>query len=186
MENISLSMIRADLNHIPEYALPDGYSIRLFRPDDPLNWIEIVRSGEHYINIGDDMFEKEFAQDMPSVQTGMYFLVEPGGKEIGTSTIWPAPNLKSDGLDYGRLHWVAIRPEFQGRGLCKPLLAFVLRHMAQRYNRSVLGTSSRRTVALKCYLDFDYVPDMTFPRAQEGWSQVKSVMSHPVLASLTV
>jgi ribosomal protein S18 acetylase RimI-like enzyme len=177
-------MIRANLMNLPDLSLPDGYTMRLYRPGDEALWIDIVRSGERFITINDDKFQREFAQDMSSVATGMFFLIEPGGREVGTTTIWPAPNLKGDGLDYGRVHWVAIHPDFQGRGLCKPMLSFILKRMAQRYERSVLGTSSGRTIALKCYLDFGFLPDMTWERAREGWSQVKSVLKHPVLEAM--
>jgi ribosomal protein S18 acetylase RimI-like enzyme len=184
MENIPLSMIRANMANLPDLPLPTGYTMRLYRPGDELLWIDIVRSGERFINITDDKFQREFAQDMSSVVSGMYFLVEPGGREIGTTTIWPAKNLKGDGLDYGRVHWVAIHPDFQGRGLCKPMLSFIMKRIAKQYERSVLGTSSGRTIALKCYLDFGFLPDLTWERAHEGWSEVKSVLKHPVLEAM--
>lgn len=181
MENIQISMIRPDMTRLPDLPLPAGYAMRLYRPGDEPLWIDIVRSGEPFIDITDDLFQKEFAADMSSVKRGMYFLVEPGGREIGTTTIWPAPNLKGDGLDYGRVHWVAIHPDFQGRGLCKPMLSFIMKEMAGRYERSVLGTSTGRIRALRCYLDFGFRPDMKFDRAEEGWAQVRSVLKHPAL-----
>jgi len=184
MENIYLSMIRPDMRNLPDLPLPPGYTMRLYRTGDEPLWIDIVRSGEPFLDITDDMFQKEFAHDMPSVERGMYFLAEPGGREVGTTTIWPARNLKGDGLDYGRVHWVAIHPDFQGRGLCKPMLSFILKKMANCYERSVLGTSSGRLRALKCYLDFGFLPDMTWDRAREGWSEVKSVLKHPVLEAM--
>jgi hypothetical protein len=64
------------------------------------------------------------------------------------------------------------------------LLSVVMKWLARRYDRAVLGTSSGRTVALKCYLDFGFVPDLSADRAIEGWSQVRSRLSHPALASI--
>jgi GNAT superfamily N-acetyltransferase len=186
MENIQISMIRPDMKNLPDLPLPDGYRIRPYRSGDEPLWIDIVRSGEHFIDIPDDMFQKEFAADLPAVEKGMYFLTAHGGRDVGTTTIWPAPNLKNTGLDYGRVHWVAIHPDYQGRGLCKPLLSFIMKTMAGRYDRSVLGTSTGRIRAIRCYLDFGFVPDMAFDRAREGWIQVKSVLKHPAIEGFSL
>ena len=64
------------------------------------------------------------------------------------------------------------------------MLTVIMRRLAEDHPCAVLGTSSRRLPALKCYLDFGFVPDMTEERAIEGWSQVRSVLKHPTLEAM--
>ncbi len=181
MENILIDMLRADLQGFPDSPLPTGYSMRLYRPGDADLWVDIVDEADEFLTVTQETFDKEFGYDLPAMGDRCYFLVDSSGREIGTTTAWYAPNYKGDGVCYGRVHWVAIRPEAQGRGLCKPMLTVIMKRLAQSHDRGVLGTSSRRIPALKCYLDFGFVPDMTSDRAFEGWSQVCSVMKHPNL-----
>jgi GNAT superfamily N-acetyltransferase len=49
------------------------------------------------------------------------FLVDPTYSDIGTITAWNDGEI--EGRDIGRIHWVAIVREAQGRGLAKPMLS---------------------------------------------------------------
>ncbi len=184
MENINLVMLRADLLGFPDLPLPNGYTVRFYRPGDEDLWVDIVGAAEDYLTITRETFDEEFGDDLPGLQDRGYFLVDPDGHEVGTTTAWYAPDYKGDGVCYGRVHWVAIRPAYQGRGLCKPMLSVIMKRLAQSHDRGVLGTSSGRIPALKCYLDFGFVPALDEDRAVEGWSQVRSVLRHPTLEAI--
>lgn len=184
MENIDIGMIRPSLKDLPDVAPPEGFSIRLYRPGDGPLWVDIVRSAERFLTINDDRFDREFGHDLESLGDRMHFLSAPSGLEVGTATAWYWKDADGDGLTYGLVHWVAVRPEWQGRGLGKPLLSVVMRRLARSYDRALLNTSSGRIPALKCYLDFGFVPNMAKDRAAEAWSHVRSVLGHPTLMAM--
>lgn len=124
-----------------------------------------------------------------------FFLVEDATERaVGTATAWQtkhhaaysdmltkssywAASLESPDstvrrIDLGRdglIHWVAIDPEFQGRGLSKPLLAAVLRSLGPaglKCTTATLGTGSGRPQAIPLYLSFGFEP-MVF--GAEDW-----------------
>ncbi|MBN1341356.1 MAG: GNAT family N-acetyltransferase [Phycisphaerae bacterium] len=184
LENINIGMIRPHLRDIPDLPLPDGYSMRLYRKGEGPLWTEIVRRAEPFLEIDDDRFDKEFGAHLDKLPDRCHFLLDPGGRAVGTTTAWFLDDYAGDGETYGLIHWVAIRPESQGRGLCKPMLTIVLTRLAHEYDKAALNTSSGRIPALKCYLDLGFVPYMSRERAVEGWSQVRSVLKHPVLEAM--
>ncbi len=184
LENIEIGMLRSDFEGLPRLPLPDGYTMRLFRPGDEDLWVDIIRSSEEFLTIEDTHFEKEFGPHRDLVPERMHFLLDPQGREIGTATAWFSENHVGDGQTYGLIHWVAIRPEAQGRGLCKPMLCVILDKLAGWYDRVALGTSSGRLVAIKCYLDFGFVPNMLREQAHEGWSEVRAHLNHPSLTEM--
>ncbi|WP_232193205.1 hypothetical protein [Mammaliicoccus sciuri] len=51
MERIKLKMIRNQLDNIPEYELPEGYSIRLFKEGDERLWAEVETAAGEFSNI---------------------------------------------------------------------------------------------------------------------------------------
>ena len=85
------------------------------------------------------------------------------------------------GQDYGLVHWVAVRPAYQRRGLGKAGLSFTLNKMAQWHDRSYLNTSIKRLPAVKLYLNFGFMPDLHDSSAVEKWLIVKDKLNHPSL-----
>lgn len=56
-------------------------------------------------------------------------------------------------------HWVAVRREYQGKGLAKPLIAYVLNVMRELgYKHAKIPTQTNTWLACKIYLDFGFMP----------------------------
>jgi hypothetical protein len=45
-EYISVTMIRDDLDHIPQFHLPQGYAIRWYQDGDEDLWLKVQRASE--------------------------------------------------------------------------------------------------------------------------------------------
>src|SRR5437763_1991850 len=112
-------MIRDDLQHIPEFSFPAGFSVRFYLPGDEDIWRKIHLAADHYNEITPDLFHREFSANAALLPQRQYYLLDPSGSPIGTGTAWFKNNFQ--GRTFGRVHWLAIIPEFQGRGLSKPL-----------------------------------------------------------------
>ncbi|MHB9025550.1 MAG: GNAT family N-acetyltransferase [Armatimonadota bacterium] len=178
-ENIRVAMVRPHLRDIPDVPFPPGYGMRPLRRDDGALWTEIVSEAEQWSTIDDDYFAKEFGVDPDGIEQRCYFVVNPAGEAIGTISAWHS--LDAEGHDQGRLHWFAIRPAYQGCGLGRPVMSFLLKRLAELHERAYLITSTARLPALKLYLDFGFVPDLDAPEGPDAWRKVKEVLPHPAL-----
>jgi len=183
LENIGITMIREHLRDIPQYELPPGYSMRRYRPGDKRTWLEIHDRAEFLIKVTGKTFDENFGYDLAAMPKRCYFLVSPDGQDIGTITAWYIKNYH--GRAWGRIHWVAIVPEYQGKGLSKPIMTIAMNRLRSLgHRRAMLTTATPRIAALKTYLEFGFVPDMRRDRAQEAWSMVARVIEHPALRAL--
>lgn len=182
MKNYSVRMIRKNMENIPQFPVPKGFAIRKYRPDEGHIWTRIQRAAERYINIDDGLFIREFKRDLLAMENRSFFLTTDAGEEIGTITAWWQPDM--DGKNWGQIHWVAIHPDYQGRGLSKPMMSVVMTRLKQSHERCFLDTSTQRIPAIKVYLDFGFIPDLSRENSQQAWTEVASVLEHPLLSQL--
>jgi ribosomal protein S18 acetylase RimI-like enzyme len=145
-------------------------------------WVDIERDAEPYYPIADDMFVREFGRDPQATQWRSFLVTDAKGVAVGTVSAWY--NRDYQGRDYGVIHWIAIRPAFQGLGLGKAALAHALRQLAKWHERCLLITQSRRLPAIRMYLNFGFLPDLSRPGAAVGWREVKAQLQHPTLEAL--
>jgi GNAT superfamily N-acetyltransferase len=118
-----------------------------------------------------DRFSHAFGEAPRELPARMVFLIDPQGTPVGTSTAWF--NRNRGGALVGRIHYVAIAPTHQGRGLAKPLVAETLRRMhARGHDRAYLVTESHRFPAIRVYLDFGFRPDPQGPDDERIWADV--------------
>jgi len=178
-ENIGINMVRPDLDHLPKHATPGPYSIRPYRPGDEQAWRQIHLEADLYNTFPDSMFLEQFGADEALIRENQFYLCDAAGCPVGTATAW---HCRKDGRprDDGLVHWVAILPAHQGKGLSKPLLSAVCHRLRERgFERAYLETSSARLAALALYLSFGFVPDVHEPSHQAVWAQVMERLEKP-------
>ena len=76
---------------------------------------------EPYHDVTPDLFRREFGGGDAHLPARQLFVCDATGREVGTATAWF--NDDDRGLHWGRIHWVAISPDCQGRGLGRALVA---------------------------------------------------------------
>lgn len=151
--DVNIDMVREDLEGLPHFELPEPYSIRAYRPGDEKVWTRIQRAAEKIIEIAPDLHARQFGPDHEQLARRQLFLCDGAGWEVGTGTAW------FDDEKTGRVHWVAIVPGHQGKGLSRPLLAAVCGRLKELgHRRAVLTTSSTRGAALRLYSRFGFEP----------------------------
>ena len=178
MKNYSVTMIRDNMENIPQFPIPEGFAIRNYRRNEGHIWTQIQKAAEPYIDIDDGLFMREFKRDLPAMENRSFYLTTDTGEEIGTITAW----WQAEG--WGQIHWVAIRPDYQGHGLSKPMMSVAMERLKQSHDRCFLGTSTGRIPAIKLYLDFGFIPDPSRENSREAWTEVASVLEHPLLVKL--
>ncbi|MCX6043517.1 MAG: GNAT family N-acetyltransferase [Chloroflexi bacterium] len=186
IEDVSFNMVRETMANFPIHQLPAGYHFRPYQTGDDRTWTDIQIAAEPFIKFDDAMFMKEFGTQLAALPARMFFVATDAGRAVGSITAWWDANWRGTG-DWGRIHWVVVHPEYQRRGLTKPMMTHAMQILAQHHTRATLGTSSGRLWAVKVYLDFGFTPDLTEltnPKIVAAWRNLQTVIQHPQLTAI--
>lgn len=169
---IPVRMVRDNLDHLPQFALPAGFTLRWYEPGDAESWRQIQAAADQHHAITPALFEREFGTDESRLRERQSFLCTPEGRAVGTATAWFNDNYH--GRPSGRVHWVAIVPDLQGRGLAKPLMTAVCNRLHELHHlRAYLVTETIRVPAINLYLKFGFVPEVRTTEDLAVWSDVQ-------------
>jgi len=166
-----LRMVRPDLDNLPEFPLPPGFRLRGYRTGDRSRWEEIIAATQLHLPVSPGLHQRAFGPDEDELARRQLFLVAPEGEVMGTATAWfgSAPFAS----DWGRVHWVAVLPRWQGRDLSKPLLASTLERLRNLgHSRSYLITEPVRLPAINLYLKFGFTPEIDSEAEAQLWRNV--------------
>lgn len=173
-----------DLQHIPSDVLPDGFHFVPFQPGDEKIWAEIETSAGEFEKVEDGIqrFHHSFGKDYDKMKDMCFFIETKEGYKVATATAYYVPCMDQDIT--GKVHWVAIRKEYQGCKLSKPLIAHVLKRLKELgHKRTILHTQTHTWLATKIYLDMGFIP-YHIEEKYEGWQIIKYVTHHPVLKEI--
>lgn len=141
---------------LPVYPPPTNFQIRHHNKGDEATWLAIQRTADIYNEFSDTAFEDQYGIDEQLHHERVIYLATTAGEVIGTSTAWYGPEGPNGKM--GRIHWVAILPDFQGQGLSKPLLAATLALlMGLGHRECFLTTIQRRVAAVSLYKQMGFV-----------------------------
>ena len=140
----------------PVYDLPDGYKFALYKPGDEKSWAEIELSVLEFPDEGEalEYFDKEYGPYIPALEERCLFIENDKGEKIATSTAWWCCPERC----IPRLHWVAVKPQYQGLGLGKAVVSKVTRMMLELDGDTdfFLSTQTWSHRAVKIYEKFGY------------------------------
>ena len=169
---VSIAMKRGDLADVPQFALPDGISVRWYQPGDEAAWAELWQRADEFGMVAGDEFAREFGADTAALPRRQFYLIDASGAVIGTATAW-TPAAEFD-RDLVRVHWVAIAPDAQGNGLGKSLMTITLdRARELGYRGAYLITQDVRTAAIRLYLRFGFAPCIRSEEERVIWRDVR-------------
>ena len=155
---IKLLMTRED-SGFPVYKLPENFTFRMYQDGMEHDWARIEASVGEFADEGSALtyFKKEFLADKDSLCKRMIFALDETSRPVGTITAWYGDMF---GDARPKLHWFAVTPEAQGRGLAKPLLTRCMEvFLANDGNtRSYLGFQTWSYKAARLYAHFGYSP----------------------------
>lgn len=172
--NARVVMVRPSLPETPlPVAAPDGIAVRLQRADEAPCWTAVQRAAEPFFAIADSLFAREYGHDPESVARRCYLAFDrQSGQPVGACGAWYGEGARAD---WGRIHWVAVRPDYQRRGIARALVATSMNRLrALGHTQAYLVTSTGRLGAIRLYRDFGFVPDFTADGAEDAWAQVEA------------
>ena len=110
--------------------------------------------------------------------------IEISAKEFAATSFYDIYGRDASGA--GWLHWVAVKREYQGKGLSKPLITCVLNVMMKLgYSHAKIPPQTNTGLACKVYLDLGFLPlKENLEHSYEGWKIVKELTSHSVLKDI--
>jgi len=176
--DIPVRMIRDDLEGLPDHSLPPGYSLRWYRPGDERHWLRIQAAADEYNEITPELFVEDFGSDPRVLGERQCFLCDSQSRPAGTATAWFDESYR--GAPYGLVHWVAILPRLQGKGLSKPLMSTVMHRMRELgHDRAYIVTSAIRVPALNLYLQFGFRPEIRSQDDLDVWESLRRHLKAP-------
>lgn len=171
-QNIKVVMERASLEALPSYDLPQGFALRWYVAGDETAWRQIQAAADLHNDITADLFLKTFGNDPTAHRQRICFLMTATGEPIGTAAAWWGEEGTKG--QRGRVHWVAILPAFQGRGLAKPLLTAVCQRLRELgHSSAYLTTSAARLPAINLYRQFGFVPVIRDELERSVWQEIE-------------
>ncbi len=150
----------------PTWTLPDGYSLRTYRPGDEAGYIRVMK-GAGFGNWGEKRIRDTLTGSVPN---GLFFVVHNAtGEIVATAVAVHRSHTR------GELGWVAADPEHRGRGLGYIVCAAVLKRLLEAgYEEINLLTDDFRLPAIKTYLKLGFEPVFFAPDMAPRWKAVRS------------
>lgn len=179
-------LLQRNLEALPDFPLPEGYHFVFYTQGDRDNWIHIEQSAKEFTSYeqGLESWNRYYASAEDILSNRMVFVETAAGEKVATATAY-YDITGGDKSGAGWLHWVAVRRDYQGKGLSKPLISHVLQLMSKLgYVHAKIPTQTTTWVACKVYLDFGFRPiPQNALHSRDGWRIVKALTQHPALES---
>ena len=177
-------LLERDLEQIPQIELPEGYQFVFYKQGDRDTWIDIEKSAKEFVSYEQGLasWNKYYENRQEELPVRMVFIENSAGEKVATATAFYDIYGRDKSGD-GWLHWVAVRREYQGKGLSKPLIAYALNVMRELgYKHAKIPTQTNTWLACKIYLDFGFMPlAENAVNSRNGWRIIKALTNHPSL-----
>ena len=168
-KTVRLVMVRGDLEGVAVFPVPAGLAVRGFEAGDEREWLRIHAEAAPELVMDEAFFRTEFGRDREALAARQIFLCDGAGQEVGTVTAWTGEGF-GDGM-WGRIHWVAVMPAWQGRGVAHAMMTLACARLRELGHRRVyLVTDSGRWRAIRVYLRFGFVPYVEGEADRAAWA----------------
>ena len=161
-------------------ALPPGFTCRLYAsPSDADAWAQTEASVLEFCGAADARayFDRVFAPHEEQLKQRMVFVCNARGTPVANAALWREP---SEGGLYPSLHWVAVRPPYQGlrlgRAVVEQTLALAPRLAPGEDIYLHTQTWSHKAVWLYHTLGFRVLRRATFGRSRTEYDGMMCVL----------
>ncbi len=138
-------------------SLPDGFSFTTFKKGNEYQWAEIECSVLEFDSKEKaiEYFSVDYLSRMTELEKRCLFVVNQQGKPVATATAWW---VDYEGRHQASLHWVAVHPDYQRKGLGKAIVskALSLFPVYEKGQDIYLHTQTWSHVAIGIYYKFGF------------------------------
>lgn len=170
-----------DTSKFINFDLPKGYHYEFYIDGDEAAWVNIhISSGEFTsVEKGLNYFHDFYDSFIDELNKRCFFIVDDlNNEKVGTATV---SLLQEE--EYGckaTVDWLAIKKEYQGKKLSRPLISKVISLANDLgHNKLLLHTQTTTWLAAKLYLDYGFNPLNV--NEEMGWRILKTITNHDKL-----
>ncbi|MHC5215033.1 GNAT family N-acetyltransferase [Enterococcus sp. LJL128] len=173
-------MVRSKEEPVPAINLPEGFHFAFYQEGDEAEWAKIETSVFEFSDEEEalDYFSRAFAPFPQALSQRMLFIEDETGEKTATCTAWWK---EVDGKTKPLLHWLAVKPKFQKRGLAAALAAGVTVRLAElEPNEDIyLHTQTWSHPAVKLYerLGYKIVPENIDGSKNEDYQEALEIIN---------
>ena len=169
--DMNIDMIRESLEDLPNYPPIPGFPIVTYEPGFEKAWLDIHLAADNWNTFDESTFAGQFGTNYSLIRARQRYVQSPESVLVATATAW-FDGVRPDSAAPGLIHWLAVHPEYQGKGLSKPLLLSVCRLLRDLGHETVvLRTSILRPVAVNLYLLFGFLPVLKTDAEKRNWDK---------------
>ena len=155
-------MTRPLQQNVPITPLAEGFEFRFYQKED-----EAL-----------EYFQQNFAPYPEELERRMFFVETKKGEKVATCTAW---RKKSREQVYPVFHWLAVKPDYQGKGLAKALTARVLQEFPTLHTDGPIylhtQTWSHQAIALYKKMGFTFIAENLDGTPNPDYEKVMQVLS---------
>lgn len=176
MKTTAITMTHDILKTSPVFTIQQGYSFSSFKEGDENAWAKIETACGEFKTEKDALnrFKIEFQNQIKLFEKRSLFLLNSKNEKIGTATAWY--NNDFNNKQYGRIHWVAIHPDYQKKYLARPLISATIQKLLQYHKTAYLKSQISSPIAIKLYLDFGFIPHIITKQDRENWKILTKII----------
>lgn len=161
-----------------EIKLPEGYAIRTYQPGDEAAWAALMCAVGEQTDLVDAKaeFTRRYLAD-ETLTNRIFFAVDAERTIVGTAIAWEHD---PRGMNVRALHWVAVHPAHQRKGLGKALCQTCLRLFRREDNALPVYLHTQpwswKAILLYIKLGFKLQPKDTFCNHQNQYAQAMATL----------
>lgn len=177
--NPAVAMQRTHLDGLPAPSFPSGFRLRAFASGDEARWLALQQASDTLSVFTPETFQLKFGTDAAAHAARIRFLETDAGEPVATAAAWFDDLYRRP--DFGRVHWVAVHPAYQGRGLSTPLMLAILALLRERGHRAAyLTTGTARIAAINLYLKLSFTPWLRDAQERRYWEAIRPALKYPL------
>jgi ribosomal protein S18 acetylase RimI-like enzyme len=150
----NLFMMCNSLNSKATRQLPKGYHVRFCREDELDTWkamqFDTAELAREYYGFMTDYYNQVYLKKGDLFFRRCVFICDDNDKPIGTCFLWKAYD------EIWTLHWFKVLNEYEGKGIGRALLSYVMQSLPQNEYPVFLHTHPESFRAIKLYSDIGF------------------------------
>ena len=168
---VGVAMQVDELSLVPVAPLPPGLTVREYRDGDEETWTRIHQATGTYGDVPASLFREQFGDDEDALARRQIYLDDADGNAVATTTAWfPEDDIEPH---LGRIHWVAVVPSWQRRGVGRFLVRATCERFAELgYTGAYLTTGAQNAPAIATYLACGFVPRPRSDVERDAWRRL--------------
>ena len=159
-----------DFSMLPEPAFPASYALRTYVEGDDEVWLRLLSSGNFGKWDRGRLDRMKAGERAPLPLDGVFF-VTANSNPVGTACVFLYESKRGTYSEFG---WLAVDPEWRGRGLGEILTRKALFFAGEQLHHHVfLKTEEFRLAAIKTYLKVGFQPEMVDSTHCGRWTKLR-------------